>query len=36
MNLASGSSWERYLRAPIALTTAVLCLLVARTAATAR
>lgn len=32
MNLASRSSWERYLQAPIALVTALLCLLVARAA----
>ena len=32
MNLASPSNWERYLQAPIALTTALLCLLAARTA----
>lgn len=32
MNLASHSSWERYLQAPIVLVTALLCLLVARAA----
>jgi hypothetical protein len=32
MNLASRSGWERYLQAPIAAVTAVLCLLVARAA----
>ena len=30
MNLASRSNWERYLQAPIAFATAVLCLLVVR------